>query len=278
MAIAYLNENATSLASANWSDTTGFANGATLVINRNTAPITGGMDQSATSIESLDILDGCTAIIGGGSAGSLTCDVDGTSEAETGLAPVSRLRYFAGGGALYFNAGGGNTLAHFVQIATGGTFYATGGILKNVHLERGAANFGPTVLATSGAWRFTGGTSVVSYNASGAIPELVATGGIHTLLRNATTLTVAGGAQITIDAQGLAFTTINVFGGSLRLINSGTITTLNALGGTLDLSSVGRPITITTARIAGEGALLVKKSSLVTVTNRVAVGRGQGLA
>ena len=58
MAIAYLNEGATSDAAGNWSDATGYANAATLVVNSDTAQtISAGLDYSAlgTGIASLDI-------------------------------------------------------------------------------------------------------------------------------------------------------------------------------------------------------------------------------
>lgn len=243
MAVAYLNDGATSLAAAYWSDATGFGAAAQLVINSGSQAIASGLSQTSSSIEYLDVLPGFTGVIGG-STGSLECDIDGTSESDTAI--VSRLRYMAGGGAIYFKANGGNTLAHYVEIETGGRFYGTGGILKNVRLVRGEARFSDQVLATSGTWYFYGGSALVDYHASGAIPTLIVNGGSHILNRNATTLYVNGG-EVTIDAQGLAITSLYILGsGRVRLINCGTITSLYAESGTLDLSQAGRPIVATT--------------------------------
>ena len=71
MAIAYLNEGAVSLAAANWSDATGFANNATLVISSGSQTITTSLDQSGLSggIDTLDILQVFTGRIGGAGYG-----------------------------------------------------------------------------------------------------------------------------------------------------------------------------------------------------------------
>jgi hypothetical protein len=112
MAVAFLNTGATSMAAANWSDTTGFAAAAQLVIREGSQAIVNDLNQSASSIEFLDIQEGFSGNIGNAS-GSLRCDADGTAESPT--TRLSRIRYNASGGNFYFSATGGNTLAHFVD-------------------------------------------------------------------------------------------------------------------------------------------------------------------
>lgn len=259
MAVAYLNEGATSFAAANWSDATGFADGATLVINKGSQTITGGLSQTAADVEYLDILSGFNGIIGG-AAGALECDADGTVESSATM--VSRIKYEASGGAFYFKANGANTLAHQLILNSRGKFYGQGGILKNVQLLNGPASFSETVAATGGVWNFAGGAATIDYAAATAIPDLTVTGGSHLSNRNHTALVIAGG-DFTLDAQGLASTTLTVLGGRLRLVNSGTITALIYKGGVLDFSGLNRPLTITTGTAIGFD---VKPSPLVTVT------------
>lgn len=267
MAVAYLAEDASSLAAANWSDTTGFADGATLVIQKGGKSIQDGLSQAAADIEYLDILPGFTGSIGG-TGGSLTCDADGTAESAATL--VSRIRYQAAGGHLYFNAGGANTLAHQVVIGNpprsgvgSGSFFGTGGILKNVQLLGGRATFSDAVLATGGVWNFAGGSSTTAYHATNDLPSVRVSGGTHLLQRNCTALVVAGG-DVTLDCQGLTPGTITVYAGRFTLLNSGTITALLHLGGTLNFGRLGRPVTITTGTAVGDD---VVTSPLVTVTN-----------
>lgn len=271
MAVATFSETATDFAAGNWSDATGFANGAQLVIPSGSQSIQAGLNQSATSIEYLDVLEGFTGIIGG-AAGALICDADGTVEAAATV--VSRIRYWAAAGSMYYTAGGGNTLAHYVQIDTRGRFYGVSGIMKNMHLDRGTASFSENVAATSGVWTNMGGALSIAYAAASAIPTLNLVGGSTSLLRNATTLNVYGGAN-TIDCKALAITTINMFGGTLTLRNCGTITAFNAYGGLLDFSGLSRPLTITTATGAGPASLTVRRSRYITLTNPfVPIGNG----
>lgn len=274
MAVAYFSETATDFAAANWSDATGFAAAAQLVVYKGVQSIQAGLSQTGSSIEYLDVLEGFTGIIGGAS-GALSCDVDGTAESAT--TTVSRLRYWAGGGAMYFTAGGGNTLAHFVQINTGGRFYGVSGIMKNMQLERGTANFSENVSATSGVWQNHGGALTIDYAAAKEIPTLIQTGGSTYLGRNAAVVILSGGTM-TIDCKALAPTTsITQYGGTLRILNSGTIPLLTAYAGLLDLSGLARPLTITTAAVAGATSLTVRRSRYVTVGTSQPIGAGQNI-
>jgi hypothetical protein len=253
------------MAAANWSDTTGFAAAAQLVIREGSQAIVNDLNQSATSIEFLDIQEGFSGNIGNAS-GSLRCDADGTAESPT--TRLSRIRYNASGGNFYFSATGGNTLAHFVEINTGGTFWGTDGIMKNVVLQNGTARFAAAVAGTGGVWRFTGGVGIIDYAAALAIPQLDVVAGRHTLGRNATTLNVYGG-ELVIDCAALAITTITITGGNVRLLNSGTVTTVNLYGGTLDCSATQRPVTFTTMN-SDFAATFIKGVNITIGTENVA--------
>lgn len=268
MAIAYLNDGATSLAAANWSDAAGFGAAATLVINSGTQSIQSGLDQSASSIEYLDILEGFSGTIGG-AAGALKCDADGTAESAATI--KSRIRYWASGGALYFDAAGGTALAHYVQIKTGGRYYGVGGLQKNVHLEQGEAFFAAGVTATGGVWHFDGGSGTIDYHATNVIPSLFVMGGAHSLKRNATTLYVGGGT-VTIDCQALSITTVNQYGGRVNLINCGDFTTYNGFGGVLDASRLGRAVSLGTANLGAPSSFTLIRSTLLTAGTKNPIG------
>ena len=262
MAVAYLNDGATSLAAANWSDATGFANNATLIINSGTQSIQTAIDQSTISVDYLDILEGFSGTIGG-AGGPLKCGCDDASPSDSTV--IGRLRYWASGGALYYTADGNTTtLADYVQIKTGGRFYGVSGKMADVHLEQGEAFWAAGAGSdTGGVWSFMGGSGTIDYAASDAIPTLIVTGGAHSLRRNATTLTVGGGT-ITVDCQGLAIGTINHYGGRINLINSGGITTYYGYGGILDASRIGRPVTVATAVFGAPSAFTLIRHPLLT--------------
>jgi hypothetical protein len=268
MPTAFLNDGATSMAAANWSDGLGVVASAQLVIRSGTQSITNDVNYPLISIESLDVEPGFSGFIAS-QATPFTVDIDGTAENPT--TRVSRLRYFASGGECNVNASGPNTLAHFVEINTGGRLVATGGILKNVVLQAGRFLAGANVLATGGVWRFSGGTAQVDYAAAAPIPQLDVLGGQHKIDRNATTLNAYGGF-ITIDCASLTITTLTITGGQVRLLNSGTITTVNLYGGTLDCSSAQRPITFTTMNSDFAGTFL--KGTKITIGTENVAGAG----
>lgn len=239
MAETTLNAGATSLAAANWADTTGFANGAQLLIdgtrvgNQN---ITAGLDQSATNIEYLDVINYGGTI--GGAAGPLKCDADGTAESATSV--VSRVRWWSPG-TLYFSAAGGNTLAHYFQ-QRGGTCNIASGILKNVHVDSGVFYCADAV-SGSGVWHLQGGSGTFDYHASNVIAEAWARSGTWTFAKKPTALYIMSGASVTLDCQALTPTNIYMLGGTLRLISAGGITNFYGFAGTLDAGNLQRSVT-----------------------------------
>ncbi len=280
MAIAYHN-GTSSFAAANWSDTTGFAAAAQLVVNKAVGvTITGGLNQSAVSIEYLDVRPSFYGFIG--AAGDpLICDVDGTSyDAAT---RVSRINYNAGGGKMYFNAGGGNTLAHIIECRGAGEFFFVAGILNQLVVTDGGRFVGNQTVTYSdtGTLNLGNGTSYIDTHASDLIGAINVTGGNHTIKRGgvATTgrLTVSGGT-VTLDCDGGAWPEIHVHGGRLNVISIGAPDTnagdVTIDGGIVDFTKLNRAVTLTSAIIAPGATLLGANTSLLTFTTPILLGGG----
>jgi len=261
MAIAYLNEGAVSLAAANWSDATGFANAATLVISSGSQTITTSLDQSGLSggIDTLDILPGFTGRIGGAGYGSLKVDAD-----EGGS--THRIIYNAGGGSLYLQAGGDNTLITNFWMSSLGSCYLTGGTFTNVVLGQGSLSVDSSTVLTDPV--FDGGAAVVQ--AGTAATSLTVRGGSHVWNRGATTINVYGRGRLNIDCGGTAITTLNILSSEAEVVlsSSGTITTVNNWGRLL-ADKISRAITISTYN-SGPAGFLADSPSYLT---RSAIGR-----
>lgn len=267
MAIAFLNEGATSLAAANWSDATGFGAAATLVIRGGNQEISGGLSQTASSIESLDVL-GFGGIIGGAS-GSLECDVDGTAEAAT--TPVSRLRFWSPG-TMFFKANGGNALAHFVQLGGGGNMFLTGGAIKNLHQESGRLEANDAV-TSAGTWYLAGGSSKIAYHATNTLATVNVHGGAHSIAKQATTINIYGGS-VTLDTLGLSVANVTMHGGVLRLVSGGGITNFTGLGGVFDVSNAKMGIAVGSSSCIISPAMSVKPNPMVTFGTKTVIGSG----
>lgn len=283
MAIAYLNEGATSLAAANWSDATGIAQDATLVINAGTQTITTSLDWSslgnaAGGVESLDIIAPFAGNVYGSSFSPLILDVDGTS--DTAASAVSRLRYWPGGGVMYYSANGGGAGCFYLQVGGSGQMNVTAGDIKHIHLQDGAElNFGQSATAAaSGVWHFNGGKSFIDTHASGLLVTVNVTAGTHYIKRAFTASTGAlnvYGGNVTLDLGGGDVPVLGIYGGTVRIIGASfdSSSRLTLLGGTLDLSQLSRAITFTTATHAPT-ATVINKPSLVTWTTPVKIGSG----
>lgn len=249
MAVAYLNEGATSLAAANWSDSTGFANDAELVINKpGSQSIQTALDQSAIGgINSLDILAPFSGVIGG-TGGSLRVDADSNGTAYSASAQQGRVRIESG--TIYYAATGGSTLAHLVQVGGSGRMFVTGGIVDNVHAYGGQYNISDQVTFGSGGTIYlTGGTGVIESHASDLADNYVITGGSHTIKRGATSTTgnirIKGG-NVTLDLGTAAIPIIYLEGGTLTLISAAApdANSLFLLSGVLDLRQINTAISV----------------------------------
>lgn len=211
MAIAYLAEGSTTLAAAAWSDATGFANDATLVIERGGQTITTALDQSAlgTGINYLQVRRTFTGNIGSSAAGPLKVDADAGSDPN--------IVYAAAAGSFYLQAGGGSALVSRMECNTGGQLRLVGGTFTNVDMLRGAMSANGSTVITN--LFVTGGEATIEDNAT-AITNLEIFGGTVTLRRGATNVTMRGGRLI-LDADGrsLGPTVLDVLGGEIVWIS-----------------------------------------------------------
>jgi len=276
MALEYLADNAVSLAAASWllvngSAGTGFANGATLRIDRGTQTIDQDTNQSASDVESLDVLPGFSGNLGTGSS-PVRFGASGTAESATNV--TSRFRYWAGGGSCYYDSG---TLCDFLQVDTGGFINLIAGDYKHLHLDNGRAYFNSTATCgASGVWQVGGGQLLLDQHASDLFVTMNVTGSgsqPHELKRGGATLNLRGGTTI-LDVKNGSVTTLEITGGTLTLkSHNATGSALTALGGVLDFSQISRPITFTNA-VLGRVRLVGYDKSLVTFTTPSIVGRG----
>lgn len=256
MATAYLTDGATTLAAASWSDATGFADGADLVISDGSQSIQTALNQSGLTngINRLRILPGFSGNIGSGSE-SLRVDVDNSSS--------PRLEYLARAGSLFYAANGNSNVCTRLVVASGGSLTLTGGTITQLEVQ--AANRvtvnSSTVVTTA---YINGGSGVIEYNAT-AITNLYMGGGNYVLRRAATTVTLGGGTLVVdVKQAATAATTINMAGGRLVLY-AGNVTTPNLYAGSVDASKAVKPITLGgTNGVFGPG-LNIAYNSQVTI-------------
>lgn len=187
--MAYLNGQLTTLAAAGWSDTTGFADNATLEIRDGQQTITGALDQSGLTegITSMDVGPGFSGVIGG-TAGPLKCDVDGSG--------TPQFRYASGGGALYYQAAGDNNLCVKFINSSAGRAYLTGGTFTTLELNSGYTEISDAVTPTT--VNLTGGT----LRCDAVITTLNQWGGNAILTKAPTTWIQWGGSGIHDSVSG----------------------------------------------------------------------------
>lgn len=261
--MAYLNEGAVSLAAANWSDATGFAEDAILAITSGSQTITTSLDQSGVTngIDTLDILPGFTGRIGGAGYGSLKL------RATSGL--TNRVIYNAGGGSLYLQAAGSGTneITNF-WMSSLGSCYLTGGTFVNTVLGQGSLSVDSTTVLTTST-TLNGGAAIIQSNGTG-MTTLNVSGGAHVIKRGATTINVYGRGRLTIDASTSTITTLNILSpdAEVTLLSSGTITTINNWG-RLIADKMSRAVTFTTYN-EGPAGFLATNLTNITYTNPIA--------
>lgn len=256
MAIAYLNEGATSFAAANWSDATGFATNATLVISSGSQVISGALDQSAvvTGINSLHIRSGFSGRIGGPTP--LKVDADAGAP--------NLISYGASAGAMYLQAGGGSAVITNLYVGTGGQAYLLGGTFTNVYFSRGYMSVNESTVATN-AYLF-GGSSV--FEAGTVFTVLNVFGGNHVIKRACATVNVFGGSVVyDVPTSEATTATVNVYqGATFRHMSSRTVTAMNVYG-TYDPTDLRIDVTLTALNVYPFGKYqLTGKAATVTAT------------
>jgi len=240
MAVAYLNDGATSLAAANWTDATGFANAATLIIDKGSATSFTNVDQSAlgTGIDYLYIRRGFSGALQDAAGAPLKVDADGGS--------VNAIVYGAGGGLARIQAGGGSTLITNIENSGAGALYLVGGTFTNAFLASGTTDINGSSVVTN--LYVTGGTNTVAYNAT-ALTIFEQTAGVTTLKRGVATGRMNGGTLILdFDDAGTGTGTFGStafeWNGGTIILKNGNISNFTWRGGSLDLSMLRRDVTI----------------------------------
>ena len=268
MAVAYLNEGATSLAAANWSDATGFADNATLVIDKrfgSGSPLTSDTNQSGltTGIDYLDILKGAVGQLGTG-ASPLRVDADTASgDGITNYGNVTL--YFQGGGSGQINnfSCGPNSINHHVSDT-----------ITQVVVEGGSYTAEESAVITN--FDAYGGVGEIKYNST-KITTCRIMRGNWILRRACTNLYIGDNARVTIDlddAATMSSTAITSYGGTIDL-RFGAYPTITAIGGTIDLRNARRAFEIGGTAITLGGTKIIEGSEVVTISNVSNVGNSK---
>jgi hypothetical protein len=290
MANAFLNQGATSLAAANWSDAAGFADGATLFIQSGTQDVTGGLSPTYDGVTGLTNLDVLPAFSGriGGTAGSLAAETKISVLNQTTQLP--RVRYWGNGGAFYYTAQGTGTSVNacvYLQFAGSGLSVVNGTCtVYRLEVESGPYYVGASVDGvTTYRWTLAGGSGTIDgIVGSNELFSVTVTGGSHTVKRGVVGGTVAEnstkeglnvyGGVVTIDAFAETISDMTIAGGTVIVRNCGTITYVGGFSGVLDLSQLQRPLTITTLTDAQTLTIVPPPPGLLTITNRYKIGHG----
>lgn len=247
MPVAYLNDGATSLAAANFSDATGFATNAELVIGGATTGIISDLDQSgvATGINSLIVGPSFNGTIGNESVGPLIVDADDVTGVWTSAAPTpAKVVYNATGGSWRLRAGGGSAvISNAFMDAPGATWFWTGGTFTTSNFYRGTANVNSsTTLVTANV---DGGSVTIEYKASGLTTLNIYAGTVTCKRPASTIINLYNGTLILDDDGATATVAITQTGGNFIHV-AGNVTTHNAYAGTYTAARLRKVATIAT--------------------------------
>ena len=269
MAIAYLNEGAVSLAAANWSDATGFADNATLIIDKPFGagqPLTTQTDQSGltTGIDYLDIHAGGVGQLG---TGASPLRVDADTAAGDGITNYGRVK-------LFLAAAGGSTTINNFSCGAGSDNTLTSGTFGQVVVEGGTLTAEESAVITN--FDAYGGRGEIKYNST-KITLCRIMRGSWTIRRACTSIIIGENANVTIDvddAASMTSTAITNYGGTLTIVN-GAYPTLTSIGGAIDLSRARRPFTLGGTAITLGGTKINEGQGIVTLSNITNVGNSK---
>jgi len=268
MAVAYLNEGATSLAAANWSDATGFADNATLVIDKqfgSGSPLTSSVDQSGltTGIDYLDILKGASGQLG---TGSSPLRVDADTASGDGITNYGNV-------TLYFEGGASGVINNFA-CGPGSRNIQIDDTVVQLVVEGGSYTAEESAVITN--FDAYGGAGEIKYNST-KITLCRIMRGTWVLRRPCTSLIVGENARVIIDiddAATMSSTAITNYGGTVDL-RYGAHPTLTSIGGTIDLRNARRPFEIGSSAITLGGTRIIEGSEIVTISNVTNVGNSK---
>lgn len=265
--MATLNEGATSLAAANWSDATGFADNATLEINKsfgNGAPVTTSVDQSGlvSGIDSLDIRKGASGILGSGGS---PLKVDADTASTDGISNHGAV-------TLYLEAGGNNTTIENFDCGRGSRNYLVGGTFTTVTVQGGTLDANESTVITN--FDAYGGSGEIAYNST-KITTCRIMRGNWVIRRACTTLIIGENARVVYEPDTAAShtsTTVQNFGGTLDW-RDGAIPTVLSIGGVIDYSNAIAEFTPGGTSFIVGGTVFREGDGTVDTSNITYVGR-----
>lgn len=255
MALAYLNPGATSLAAANWSDATGFATNATLIIDNSTATINAGLDQSGNAIDYLHIQGGAPRF-----SALTTIEFDAA-------ASVSPAFLWQCGGFIRLAIESSTNDCDSMVLNGGTVIWESGEVGSYVRVVSGTvtisagASFGASCVLI-----VEGGTVIL--DSTDTLPTIRQSGGTVVTRTTITTVNQSGGT-LTYESATRP-TTATLTGGVYRPIKS-VAATLNQEGGRMDAGTLQRAATVDTYNVYA-GAVQAN-TGLLTITTTNAFGR-----
>ena len=263
----YLNEGATSLAAANWSDATGVVDNGQLVIDRpfgNGVPLTSSVDWSALTIgiDYLDIKKGATGTLGSG-ASPLTLDAD--TAAGDGLSNHGIV-------TLYLNAGGGSSTINNFDCGSGSRNFLTGGTFGTTTVQGGLLDANESTVLTN--LDCYGGGGEIGFNAT-PITLCRIMRGNWIIRRPCTTLIIGQNANVVYEPDEAAShtsTAVTNYGGIMDW-RAGAIPTVLSIGGTIDFSNAGRDFAPGATSFIVGGTNIIEGTGQVDLSNITYVGR-----
>lgn len=270
MATAYLNEGATSLADANWSDSTGFsATAPDLVIESGTQNITGGLDQSGLTegVNSLKIRPAFAGRIEGVGGEALQVDCDnGTSPQD----PPTIFMQGGSGSFLRYQASGNSNVCDRFVMNSSGQVDITGGTITRMDLINGGVVIGSSAVVTNAFLQ--GGSSTVEHNATG-FTSCIISSGTHTIRRGGT-FVVGGDANVTFDSEDVSGTiTVDVVSQNATVsIASGGTFTGDLIAGTIDSSRTTRAVTVDSNSTVGQTLNIVRNADTTFSSGLTEIG------
>ena len=273
MAVEFLNDGATSFATANWATITGtggsgFADGATLIVPGGGNSITAGLDQSAaatTGISYLITTAGYSGSIGTSASPHIVEVSDGTIAEWRSDNTEGRFEH-NGTGTLYIQGAGGG-VDNLMQNGIGNTILISG-TATYARVQNGRFQAEAASVVTNAA--IMGGSSLFGTKTT-AGTLLNMWGGSCTTRRPFTTMNVYGGTLFVDVYNAAAASTINIYGGRVILNGHGNtaITAVNHYGGEFDTRTLRVNTTITTY-LSQFGAMFSGRPSgaILDITNQ----------
>lgn len=244
MATAYLNRGATSFAAVNWSDSTGFAANAELVVSDGGSNVTSDVDYNATDIRFLKISENFSGNIGTAASPLYVDATDGTNaQWSTNAANEGRIEH-GGTGSLFVRSSTG-AIANLMQNGSGNTFLVNG---TAVYTRVNAGRFTAETAATVTNCSVFGGSATIGATATaGTLLEVL--GGSCVVNRPYTTINLySGNLYLDIPDSGSSNITLNIYGGTATVVaitTSGTLN-VNRYAGLFDPSRARKDITVAT--------------------------------